>query len=158
MKSIEINLYVQKQGVSDAAFEGEIPLGGGISADMMSNSDERSNEISTTWSYTTSEEPARAGEESDVFIGKCLEEFELDCIVNRIRYGIRTHMYFINPVPNLSVMYEEIFLVKWNRGSSKPKLVTRNSKTEFESSVAFDLQADSTKPALSFYTLYHLSK
>ena len=78
--------------------------------------------------------------------------------MNRIRYGIRTHMYFINPVPNLSVMYEEIFLVKWNRGSSKPKLVTRNSKTEFESSVAFDLQADSTKPALSFYTLYHLSK
>ena len=62
---------------------------------MMSVSDERSNEISTTWSYTTSEEPARAGEESDVFIGKCLEEFGLDCIVNHIRYeAVRTHMYF----------------------------------------------------------------
>lgn len=60
---------------------------------MMSNSDERSNEISTTWSFTTSEEPARAGKESDVFVGKCLGEFELDCIVIRIRYGIRTHVF-----------------------------------------------------------------
>ena len=55
-----------------------IPLGGGLSADMMNNSDERSNEISTIWSYTTSEEPARAGEESDVFIGEYLEELEFD--------------------------------------------------------------------------------
>jgi hypothetical protein len=57
-------------------------------------------------------------------------------------------------------MYEEIFLVKWNKESlpEKPKLVTRNGHTEFESSVAFDLKAASSKPALSFYSLYHIGK
>ena len=45
---------------------------------MMNESDEKSNEISTIWSYTTSEEPARAGEESDVFIGEFLEGLDFD--------------------------------------------------------------------------------
>ena len=64
----------------------------------------------------------------------------------------------IHSVPNLSVMYEEIFLVKWNKETDKPKLVTRNGNIEFESSVAFDLKAASSKPALSFYSLYHTRK
>ena len=63
-----------------------------------------------------------------------------------------------NSVPNLSVMYEEIFLVKWDKETEKPKLVNRNGSIEFESSVAFDLKADSSKPALSFYSLYHIRK
>lgn len=30
------------------------------------------NSFSTTWSYTTSDSPDIAGEESDVFVGKCI--------------------------------------------------------------------------------------
>lgn len=52
-----------------------------------------SNQFSTTWSYTTSAEPARAGAESDVFV-----------------------------VPNLSVMYTEVDLVYWDKDKCKPEL------------------------------------
>ena len=55
---------------------------------LLSGSRKFSNEISTTWSFETSQDPWLAGEMSDVFV-----------------------------VPNLNVMYQIVTLVSWNASS-----------------------------------------
>ncbi|GFH57722.1 hypothetical protein CTEN210_14198 [Chaetoceros tenuissimus] len=113
------------QGVSDVEFEGEIPLEAEINTDFLNNENEASNSYSTTWSYTTSDEPARAGAESDVFV-----------------------------MPNFSVMYEEVFIVAWDKDKCQPKL---DPETDlFANTLIFDVDSDGNKPALSFYSRYHL--
>ena len=70
-------VFLKQQQVSDATTSANVPLRSDLNSALMHKSDERKNEIATTWSYSTSEEPARAGKESDVFVGECdCEEIE----------------------------------------------------------------------------------
>lgn len=56
-------------------------------------------------------------------------------------------------VPNLNVFFEEVFVVKWDNTTCKEILDTNG---KFPSSFVFDLQAESSKPALSFYSRHHI--
>lgn len=50
-------------------------------------------------------------------------------------------------------------MVKWDKANKKPELVEKqHGRKEFETSIAFDLEAASNKPSLAFYSLYHLSE
>ena len=108
--------------------------GAALQADFINQEDSLTNSFSMTWSYQTSDEPMRAGPESDVFV-----------------------------VPNLNVMYEEVFIVAWDDEDCKPALVERkeyydgSNITEFETTVLFNVQAPESQPALSFYSRYHIN-
>ena len=106
--------------------DAEIPLGAGLNSDFWNKEEETSNTFSTTWSYETSGEAARAGPESDVFV-----------------------------VPNLNVMFEEVYVVEWDFDSCKPEL--DETGKDFETSVVFNVKASTSQPALSFYSRYHLN-
>ncbi|GFH52940.1 hypothetical protein CTEN210_09416 [Chaetoceros tenuissimus] len=85
------------------------------------------NSFSTTWSYTTSTDPSIAGEESDVFV-----------------------------VPNLNVFYEEVYTVKWESKENEacgPKL----DGDKFPSTVIFDIEAPTNKPAFAFFSRHHIT-
>ena len=113
--------------------EAEIPLGFGMGADFLNTKQVKSNSFSTKWSYKTSTNAFRAGPNSDIFV-----------------------------VPNLNVMFEEVFIVEWDFDRCEPLLVERfddvfkKTVEEFETSVVFNVRASSSQPALSFYSRYHL--
>ena len=71
----------------------DFPFSTSNKAQFLNKEKTESNKLSTTWSYTTSNEPARAGAQSDIFV-----------------------------VPNLSIMYTEVDIVSWDRGNCKPSL------------------------------------
>ena len=98
----------------------------------MNTEEEASHTFSTTWSYETSDEPARAGPESDVFV-----------------------------VPNLSIKYIEVYNVKWDDTNCEFGLMNYTDsngelKVGFPVSVVFDVK-NTQDSALSFYTRYHLN-
>lgn len=50
-------------------------------------------------------------------------------------------------------------MVKWDKANKTPELVEKqDGRKDFETSIAFDLEAASNKPSLAFYSLYHLSE
>lgn len=76
---------------------------------------------------------------------------------------IISQSHFTFPLkPNLSVRFEEVFLVEWDYGNARPKLVAnphsvQSGGLEPPTSVIFDLQSEKNKPALSFFSRYHLN-
>ncbi len=66
----------------------------------MHNERSKSNEFTTTWSYSTSDDPLYAGFMSDVFV-----------------------------VPNLNVFYEIVYIVSWNNDGCEPALRDGNWPT-----------------------------
>lgn len=68
-------------------------------------------------------------------------------------------------MPNLNIEYKEVFLVEWDGDECRPKLdydnvvneLSANAYFEFPSTVIFDLKGSENKPALSFYSTYHLN-
>lgn len=118
--------------VADADFEASLPIGAGADAAYVNTEEEASHTFSTTWSYETSDEPARAGPESDVFV-----------------------------VPNLSIKYIEVYNVKWDDTKCEFGLTDYTDsngevKVGFPVSVVFDVK-NTQDSALSFYTRYHLN-
>lgn len=106
-----IALICNEAGEAEA--DVNIDLGASLDTDLFNADEEATNSFSTTWSYTTSSEAARAGEESDVFV-----------------------------VPNLSVFYSEVFQVFWNIDTCKPSLVLRHGtidEYEFPTVFEFDV-------------------
>ena len=83
-----------------------------------------SQQFSTVWSYETSQDPWTAGAMSDVFV-----------------------------VPNLNVMYEETYDVKWDDLVCS---VIENEDGTLPIDIAFDIKAPTSKPAISFYSRYHV--
>lgn len=64
--------------------------------------------------------------------------------------------------PNLSVQFEEVFVVEWDFGNARPKLVPnpqsrRAGALEPFTSVILNLESEKNKPALSFFSRYHLN-
>jgi len=111
----------------------QVKAAGGLSAslevggELFANTRSESNSFSTTWSYKTSTDAAKAGADSDVFV-----------------------------VPNLNVMFTPVFIVLWDNDTCKP---IRNDDDEgFPEEIVFDIGADTTKPALSFYSRYHIDR
>jgi len=100
-----------------------VPVGAKLNSDFVNKQDTTSNSFSTTWSYQTSSAPARAGAESDIFV-----------------------------VPNLSVMYQEVYLVKWDH----IKCIPDQTDEAFEKTVLFDVAATTSQQALSFYSRNHI--
>lgn len=118
--------------ITEADISASIPLGAAINSDFMNEEYESSHTFSTTWSYETSDEPARAGPDSDVFV-----------------------------VPNLSIKYEEVYNVRWDDtecafGVEKYLDPNGDEKVGFPISVVFDVK-NTQDSALSFYTRYHLN-
>ncbi|GFH57847.1 hypothetical protein CTEN210_14323 [Chaetoceros tenuissimus] len=119
-------------GITKTISKASVPFGGAIDTDFKNEERESSHTFSTTWSYETSDEPARAGPDSDVFV-----------------------------VPNLSIKYEEVYNVRWDDikcdfGLQNFTDPNGDVKVGFPISVVFDVK--STKDsALSFYTRYHLN-
>lgn len=108
------------------------------------------NSFSTTWSYTTSDSPDIAGEESDVFVGKCFFS------TNILFYFmiLSCDFYFrMSLVPNLNVFFIEVFVVKWNTESCTPNL----DGDSFPSTTIFDINAETNKPAFAFYSRHHIT-
>merc|ERR1712038_1517943 len=89
----------------------------------------KSNEWSTRWSYQTSQDPWTAGAMSDVFV-----------------------------VPNLNVMYEDVYEVDWDnaRCSVKEVVDSANGNKELPVKTTFDVKPPSSESALSFYSRYHI--
>lgn len=59
----------------------------------------------------------------------------------------------------MNIEYKEVFLVEWDGNECRPKLDYENDVNtylEFPSTVIFDLKGSKNKPALSFYSLYHI--
>lgn len=90
---------------------GSVDLGTSLDTDLFNADEDTSNSFSTTWSYTTSSDPARAGAESDVFV-----------------------------VPNLNVFYVEVYQVYWNNTDCKPILVPKlnTAPIEYEFPTVFE--------------------
>lgn len=87
-----------------------VKVGTSLDTDLFNRDKKFSNSYSTTWSYTTNSEAARAGPESDVFV-----------------------------VPNLNVEYIEIYAVNWNSTKCKPELVLSSLSNEYEFPTTFDI-------------------
>lgn len=90
---------------------GSVNIGTSLDTDLFNADKETTNSFSTTWSYTTSSSPARAGAESDVFV-----------------------------VPNLNVLYTEVYQVYWNSTDCKPSLVPKidTAPIEYEFPTVFE--------------------
>ena len=59
----------------------------------------------------------------------------------------------------MNVGYKEVFVVEWDKDNCRPKLDYENEVNtylEFPSTVIFDLKGSENKPALSFYSQYHI--
>lgn len=97
------------------------------------NNDGLSNAFSTTWSYSTSDEPERAGAMSDVFV-----------------------------VPNLNVAYETWVTVDWDKDTCQVRQVETGENADgtpimgLPTRISFDINAQGNKPALSFYSRFQL--
>jgi len=90
------------------------------------DNEKQSNKFSTMWTYKTSEDPWLAGPMSDVFV-----------------------------VPNLNVKYEPVYEVSWN--NSTCGAVTDDKLTPpLPTKILFNIEAPSTKAAMSFYSRYHI--
>lgn len=92
--------------------------------EQMTN-EERSNEYSTTWSYQTSSDPWTAGSMSDTFV-----------------------------VPNLNVMYEEVYVVEWN--NSTCGVTEEGQDRTLPQKTTFDIKSPENEPALAFFSRYHI--
>lgn len=92
-----------------------------------------SNEFTTTWSYSTSDSPERAGFMSDVFV-----------------------------VPNLNMAYEIVYQVHWSNDICSPvrELIGTDKAgknvTDWPSDVIFDVKSEKNKASLSFYSRFQL--
>ncbi len=89
----------------------------------------RSNEFSTTWSYETSSDPWTAGPMSDVFV-----------------------------VPNLNVMYKEVYIVEWDNATCSVKTEddTKDPPDNLPFTTTFNIEDTENQPALSFFSRYHV--
>jgi len=113
---------------------GDVDAKGGVSGsvsvgvNLLANTHSESNSFSTTWSYKTSTNAAKAGADSDVFV-----------------------------VPNLNVMFTPVIIVLWDNdiNSCKPAV---DDEGDFPQDIVFDIGADTTKPSLSFYSRYHIDR
>ena len=56
--------------------------------------------------------------------------------------------------PNLNVKYEVVDIIEWNHTKCEP--IRNEATNEFPSNIAFDVKAPENKPALSFYSRYHI--
>lgn len=56
--------------------------------------------------------------------------------------------------PNLNVKYEVVDIIEWNHTKCEP--IRNETTNEFPSNIAFDVKAPENKPALSFYSRYHI--
>ena len=59
-------------------------------------------------------------------------------------------------VPNLNVIYEEIQKVQWDNKRCSVKEVAIDGKTKLPEATSFNIKAETSQPALSFYTRYHI--
>ena len=80
-----------------------------------------------TWSYSTGSDTWTTGAMSDTFV-----------------------------VPNLNVFYEEVQKVQWDNKRCSVKEVTIDGKTKLPEATSFNIKAETSQPALSFYTRYHV--
>ena len=79
----------------------------------------KSNQFSTTWSYETSSDPWTAGPMSDVFV-----------------------------VPNLNVMYREVYVVEWDNTTCA---VTTEGDGGLPITTTFNIEDTENQPALAFF-------
>mmetsp|Transcript_21609 Transcript_21609/g.27877 ORF Transcript_21609/g.27877 Transcript_21609/m.27877 type:complete len:1916 (+) Transcript_21609:457-6204(+) len=86
----------------------------------------RSNQFSTTWSYQTSTDSSTAGAMSDVFV-----------------------------VPNLNVMYKEVYVVEWNNATCT---VNTEEDETVPTTITFNIQDTENQPALAFFSRYHVNE
>merc|ERR1712038_1044227 len=86
----------------------------------------RSNQFSTTWSYQTSTDSWTAGAMSDVFV-----------------------------VPNLNVMYKEVFVVEWDNATCA---VNTEEDGTVPTTITFNIEDTENQPALAFFSRYHVNK
>lgn len=118
-----------------------VTLGGGYEESDVDKHDEDTytSEYTTTWSYTTSDDPLRAGRNSDIFGKKrspacCLAESGM-------------HLTIFTVTPNLNVNYNTVETIKF----FKDQCLANNTRT-----VKFALKDPGNAPALSFFTLYNI--
>jgi len=84
----------------------------------------RSTQFTTTWSYETSSDPWTAGAMSDVFV-----------------------------VPNLNVMYKEVYVVKW---SNETCAVEKGLDGTLPITTTINLEDVENQPSLAFFSRYHV--
>lgn len=84
----------------------------------------RSTQFTTTWSYETSSDPWTAGAMSDVFV-----------------------------VPNLNVMYKEVYVVKW---SNETCAVEKGDDGTLPITTTINLEDVENQPSLAFFSRYHV--
>ena len=91
---------------------------------------ERSIQFSTTWSYETSSDPWTAGAMSDVFV-----------------------------VPNLNVMYEEVYIIEWDSEACAVKTEENDdtSTPPLPTTTTFNIEDPKNQPALAFFSRYHVN-
>jgi len=85
----------------------------------------KSNQFSTSWSYQTSTDPWTAGAMSDVFV-----------------------------VPNLNVMYREVYFVEWDKTTCA---VTTEGDGTPPITTTFNIEDTENEPALAFFSRYHVN-
>ena len=56
-------------------------------------------------------------------------------------------------VPNLNVLFDEVYIVNWTNETCRADL---NDKDDFDSTFVFDVDAPSSKEALTFYSRNHI--
>ncbi len=94
----------------------------------MHTTEKKGNEFTTTWSYSTSDDPLYAGFMSDVFV-----------------------------VPNLNVFYEIVYVVAWkNEGCHPDRKNNGEDNEDWPSKVLFDVNAESSQNSLAFYSRFQI--
>ena len=83
----------------------------------------KSTQFTTTWSYSTSTDPWTAGAMSDVFV-----------------------------IPNLNVMYREVYAVQWTNNTCEVEETEGNT---LPITTTINLKDEKNQPALSFFSRYH---
>lgn len=62
-------------------------------------------------------------------------------------------------VPNLNVMYEEVYVVEWDEATcsvTTEPTVTTEGDPPLPVTTVFDINADTTQPAMAFFSRYHI--
>ena len=137
-----------------------------LGGDISDETEGKSNDFSTTWSFTTSKDPWTAGPMSDVsaifcsFSPSMSTDHYISLLIQLLLSNECNHdLRQVFVVPNLYVKFEEVYELVWNNTICEPILnqtLKDENKNPFPSQLIFSVNSPTSKPALSFFSRYHI--